>query len=70
MPSTTTTIRISRSTLRMLEDLKRRKKARNYDELIRMIILELRNRKLEAHFGIDKEKISRFTEEDRGDARI
>lgn len=54
----------------MLEDLKRRKKARNYDELIRMIILELRNRKLEAHFGIDKEKISRFTEEDRGDARI
>ncbi|MDK2371803.1 MAG: hypothetical protein QI197_00220 [Candidatus Korarchaeota archaeon] len=69
MPSTTT-IRISRSTLRMLEDLKRRKRARNYDELIITLIQELRNRELDANFGIDRGKISRFTEEDRGDARI
>ncbi len=65
-----TTIRIRKSTLEMLEDLKRKKKARNYDELIRTLIQEFRNKELSAHFGIDKGKISKFTEEDRGDARV
>ncbi len=70
MCPSSTTIRIRKSTLEMLEDLKRRKKARNYDELIRALIQEIRNKELSDHFGIDKGKISKFTEEDRGDARV
>lgn len=65
-----TTIRISKSTLEMLEDLKRRKKARNYDELIRKLIQEIREKELYDHFGIDRGRISSFREEDRGDARV
>jgi len=65
-----TTIRISRSTLEMLDDLKRRRKARNYDELIRKLIRDLKERELKLHFGVDRDKLSEFTEEDRGDARV
>ena len=70
MSSDTTTIRISRSTLEMLDDLKRRRKARNYDELIRKLIRDLKERELKLHFGVDRDKLSEFTEEDRGDARV
>ncbi|MCD6348318.1 MAG: ribbon-helix-helix protein, CopG family [Candidatus Korarchaeota archaeon] len=70
MSSDTTTIRIRKSTLEMLDELKRRRKARSYDELIRKLIRDLKERELELHFGVDRGKLSEFTEEDRGDARV
>ena len=36
------TIRVSKSTLRLLEDLKRRRKLKSYDALIRELIKEKR----------------------------
>ncbi|RLE93362.1 MAG: VapB-type antitoxin [Thermoprotei archaeon] len=60
-----TTIRISKNTLELLEAYKRKVGARSFDEAIRRLLLEYRRSLVNKYFGIDKGKISKFTEEDR-----
>lgn len=60
----TTTIQIKRKNLRLLETLKADMRAKSYDEVIEMLLLEKTSVPGDM-FGVDKGKISRFTEEDR-----
>jgi hypothetical protein len=61
----TTTIRVSKKTADALEDLKETLKAESIDEAIQALIKKQRKASLEQTFGIDRGKISSFTEEDR-----
>jgi len=63
------TIRVSRSTLEELETLRKAMKAKSIEEVIRRFLIERRKKSLDEMFGIDKEKIKPFTEEDRGEDR-
>ncbi|MEM3699860.1 MAG: VapB-type antitoxin [Candidatus Bathyarchaeia archaeon] len=65
--SEATTIRVSKSTLKMLERLRRKLGAQTLDETIRLFIAQQRRQRLSEVFGIDKGKIKSFTEEDRGE---
>ncbi|MBS7656226.1 VapB-type antitoxin [Candidatus Bathyarchaeota archaeon] len=67
--SETTTIRVSKATLKMLERLRQKMGVATLDETIRLFIMLQRKLVLEKVFGIDKGKISSFTEEDRGEDR-
>ncbi len=63
-----TTIQVKRQTLRLLERVKRSMNLPSYDEVIRRLLQgELMLRK--DMFGVDKGKISRFTEKDRTEDR-
>jgi len=64
-----TTIRISRSTLRMLEHERRKMGARSLDMVIRELVMRERKRILEEVFGADKDRLKPFSEEDRGEDR-
>ena len=64
-----TTIRIKRSTLRMLESYKDQFNADSLDEVIRKLIIEYRKTLLGKYYGIDQGKISSFTEADRVEDR-
>jgi len=59
-----TTIQVKRKNLRLLEVLKRRMKARSYDEVIEKILAEKTDIPNDM-FGVDKGRVSKFTEEDR-----
>ena len=63
----TTAIRVSKSTLKMLERLRRKLSAQTLDETIRLFTLQRRRERLREVFGIDKGKIRPFTEGDRGE---
>ncbi|NHV05821.1 MAG: M3 family metallopeptidase [Thaumarchaeota archaeon] len=63
------TIKVSRSTLEELETLRKAMKAKSIEEVIRRFLIERRKKSLDEMFGIDKEKIKPFTEEDRGEDR-
>ncbi|MEM3566314.1 MAG: VapB-type antitoxin [Candidatus Bathyarchaeia archaeon] len=63
----TTTIRVSKSTLKMLEKLRQKLGVQTLDETIRLFIVQQRRQRLSEVFGIDKGKIKPFTEEDRGE---
>lgn len=63
-----TTIRISRSLLALLEQEKRRLGAKSIEETIRRLLAERRRLLVEKFFGIDKGRVSRFTEDDRLDS--
>ena len=65
----TTTIRLSKTTLKMLEKLRERLGASTLDETIRMFITRQRMQRLEEVFGLDRGKIKSFSEEDRGEDR-
>ncbi|MEM3697399.1 MAG: VapB-type antitoxin [Candidatus Bathyarchaeia archaeon] len=65
--SEATTIRVSKSTLKMLERLRRKLGAQTLDETIKLFIAQQRRQRLSEVFGIDKGKIKPFTEEDRGE---
>lgn len=65
--SEATTIRVSKSTLKMLEKLRRKLGAQTLDETIKLFIAQQRKKRLNETFGIDKGKIKPFTEEDRGE---
>lgn len=65
--SEATTIRVSKSTLKMLERLRRKLGAQTLEETIRLFIAQQRRQRLSEVFGIDKGKIKPFTEEDRGE---
>jgi predicted RNA binding protein with dsRBD fold (UPF0201 family) len=67
--SETTTIRVSKGTLKMLERLRRKLRAQTLDETIRLFIARQRRQILEETFGLDKGKIKPFSEEDRGEDR-
>ena len=64
-----TTIRVSKSTLKMLERLRRKLGTQTLDETIKLFITQQRKQRLTEVFGIDKGKIKPFTEEDRGEDR-
>ncbi|MEM3105239.1 MAG: VapB-type antitoxin, partial [Candidatus Bathyarchaeia archaeon] len=59
----TTTIRVSKSTLKMLEKLRQKLGVQTLDETIRLFIVQQRRQRLSEVFGIDKRKIKPFTEE-------
>ena len=63
------TIKVSRSTLAELEDLRKAWKARSIEEVIKRFIVERRRRVLEEIFGVDRGRIRAFSEEDRGEDR-
>ena len=65
----TTTIRVSKSTLKMLERLRQKLQASTLDEAIRLFIKMQRKKRLDENFGIDDGKIKPFSEEDRGEDR-
>lgn len=61
----TTTIRVSKKTAQALEDIRENLKAKSLDETIQALIKKQRKAFFERTFGIDKGKITSFTEEDR-----
>jgi len=63
------TIKVSRSTLAELEALREAMKAKSVEEVIKRFLAERRRRILEEVFGVDKERLRPFTEEDRGEDR-
>jgi hypothetical protein len=65
----TTTIRVSKKTAEALENIRENLKAESLDEAIQSLIKKQRKAFLDQAFGIDKGKISSFTEEDRGEDR-
>jgi len=64
-----TTIRISRSTLRMLERERQKMGVKSLDMVIRELVVRERKGVLEEVFGIDRGRVKPFTEEDRGEDR-
>ena len=65
----TTTIRVSKKTAETLEQLREKLKAQNLDETIRLLVKKQRKAALDKAFGIAKNRIKSFTEEDRGEDR-
>jgi hypothetical protein len=61
----TTTIRISKKTAQALEALKENLKAKSLDEAIQTLIKKQRKAFFKQTCGIDKGKLTPFTEEDR-----
>ncbi len=60
-----TTIRISRGTLKMLEYYKKKIGARSFDEAIKKLLIDQRRSLIIKYYGIDRGRISSFSEEDR-----
>jgi len=67
--SETTTIRVSKGTLKMLERLRQKLRAPTLDETIRLFITWQRRQRLDETFALDKGKIKPFSEGDRGEDR-
>jgi len=59
-----TTIQVKRRNLKLLEILKRSMRAKSYDEVIERLLAEKVGVPADM-FGVDKGRISKFTEEDR-----
>jgi len=64
-----TTIRVSKKTAEALENIRENLKAESLDEAIQSLIKKQRKAFLDKAFGIDRGKITSFTEEDRGEDR-
>lgn len=64
-----TTVRVSRSTLEMLEHLKEKFKVGSLDEAIQTLIRQQRKTVIDNAFGLDRDWMSPFSEEDRGEDR-
>ena len=64
-----TTVRVSRNTLEMLERLRERMEARTLDETIKLLIVRQRKITIVQAFGLDRGRIKPFSEEDRGEDR-
>jgi superfamily I DNA and RNA helicase len=65
----TTTIRVSKNTAQTLEHLREKLNAKNIDETIKLLVKKQRKAVLDKGFGIAKNQIKPFTEEDRGEDR-
>jgi len=61
----TATIRVRKDTLSLLKDIKEQTLARSMDEVIRYLIRFYRENALNKVFGIDRGRLTPFTEEDR-----
>jgi hypothetical protein len=64
-----TTIKVSKSTVAELEKLREQLNARSLDEAVRLLIRKHRMDALREALGADRGKIRSFTEEDRGEDR-
>jgi len=62
-------MRVSKATLEMLERLKEKFKVGSLDEAIQALIRQQRKAAIDKAFGLDKDRIKPFTEEDRGEDR-
>lgn len=67
--SSTTTVKVSKTTLTQLERLREQLKARSLDDAIKSLIKRHRLQLLQETLGADRGKIRAFTEEDRGEDR-
>ena len=64
-----TTIRVSKRTAESLENTRKRLKADSLDETIQLLIKKQRKAVLESAYGVARDQIKPFTEEDRGEDR-
>ena len=60
---------MSRSTLEELEALRESWEAKSIEDVIRRSLKERRQGLLEEVFGVDRDRVKPFTEEDRGEDR-
>ena len=60
-----TTIRVKKDTLTRLKEIKEQISARSIEEVILYLIKFYREKTLEEIFGIDKGRLTPFTEDDR-----
>jgi len=67
--SSTTTVKVSQTTLSELEKLRAQLNAHSLDEAIRALIKRHRMEVLRGVLGADKGRVRSFTEEDRGGDR-
>jgi hypothetical protein len=67
--TSTTTVKVSGTTLIELEKLRQQLGARSLDEAIRSLIKRHRLQVLQASLGIDRGKVRPFSEKDRGEDR-
>lgn len=67
--SEVTTMRVSKATLEMLERFKEKFEVGSLDEAIQALIRQHRKAAIDKAFGLDKDRIKPFTEEDRGEDR-
>ena len=67
--SESTTVRVSKTTLEMLERLRNKMNAKTLDEAIRLFVVRGRKMKIDEAFGLDKGRVKPFSEEDRGEDR-
>jgi len=67
--SSSTTVKVSKTTLTQLEKLREQLNARSLDQIVRLLIKRHRVEALRAAFGADRGRIRPFTEEDRGEDR-
>ncbi len=64
-----TTVRVSKNTLGMLERLREKMQVGTLDEAIRLLIRRQRKMLIDEAFGLDRRRIKPFSEEDRGEDR-
>ncbi len=67
--SESTTVRVSKNTLEILEHFKEALGAGSIDEVIQVLIKRHRKSILEKTIGLDRGGLTPFTEEDRGEDR-
>ena len=67
--SASTTIRVSKVTLQLLDELKEKLNASSYEDVILKLVFEYRRRIIEEYFGVDRGRITGFSEADRGEDR-
>ncbi len=69
MSSAYTTIKVSRRTVKMLEELREKFNSNSYEEVVLKLIQEYKKNIIEKYFGVDRGRIKAFSEEDRGEDR-
>jgi superfamily I DNA and RNA helicase len=65
----TTTIRVSKKTAETLEHLREKLNAENLDQTIQLLVKKQRKAVLDQAFGIARNRIKPFAEDDRGEDR-
>ena len=65
----TTTIRVSKKTAETLEHMREKLNAQTLDETIQLLVKKQRKAVINKGFGIARNRIKPFTEEDRGEYR-
>jgi len=67
--SGSTTVRVSRDTLEMLERLRDKLGVGSLDEALRVLVTRQRRMMIDEAFGLDRGRVKPFAEEDRGEDR-